>query len=210
MPPDPLLLIYTAFVVASHRLRAPLGEMTGDRPLPVRYVVLMLAVGMITETLAWSANYLARAEHPALLHPQLLYDWLLSPGVYGGWALAWLILTRRWRFSIAEVFVLQGCYGIAIEQQGAVLVKGLQALPIGLALWSYVFAVYGSAAALAFLPFSIRGAAGVPVTSRWKLVAAPMALLLATAIVAAAWPHALQIVGIHVPEARSIAAAPFF
>jgi len=57
-----------------------------------------------------------------------------------------MVLTRRRRFSLAEVFIVQGVYGIFIEQQGAVFLKGLQVMPLGFVPWRYVFVIYGSAA----------------------------------------------------------------
>ena len=162
-PPDPMLLIYSVFVgawVLRRRVsifppgRFAVGRLPG--PVWLRYFMLMVLVGFLTETLAWAGNYLARAEQPALLHPQLLYDLLLSPGIYAAWALGWIVLTRRWRFSLTDVFIIQGVYGVFIEQQGAVFLKGLAVMPLGLVLWLYVFVVYGSAAGLAYLPVRAR------------------------------------------------------
>ena len=176
----------------------------------LHYFVLMVLVGFLTETLAWAGSYLARAEQPALLHPQLLYDLLLSPGIYAAWAVGWIILTRRWRFSLAEVFIVQGVYGVFLEQQGAVFLKGLAAMPLGLVLWLYVFVVYGSAAGLAYLPFEADLPAAGARSSRWKVPAAMVIQFVMTAVVAIGWIVVLGALGIAVQDPKPIWQAPFW
>jgi hypothetical protein len=208
-PPDPMLLIYSVFVGAW----AVRGRLTAIRlPLPgwLAYLGLMVLVGFLTEALAWAANYLARAEQPALLHPQLAYDLLLSPGIYGAWALGWIVVARRWRFSVAQVFVVQGLYGILLEQQGAILLQGIQAMPVGLILWLYVFLVYGSAAGLGYLPFEQRLSPPEANGSRWRFPAAFLLQFVSTAIVAIAWTVGLQALGIIIPEPEPIWQSPFW
>jgi hypothetical protein len=209
-PPDPMLLIYSVFVAA----RVVRSRTTFLERLPgpawLGYLVLMVLVGFLTETLAWAGNYLARAEQPALLHPQLLYDLLLSPGIYAAWAAGWILLTRRWRYSLAEVFIVQGIYGVFIEQQAAVFLNGLATLPAGLVLWLYVFVVYGSAAGLAYLPFERRLPATGATPSPWRLPAAMIGQFLATAVVAIAWTVFLGVLGVTIPEPRPIWQAPLW
>ena len=209
-PPDPMLLVYSLFVAAC-AVRSRIGFMgRGPGPAWLRYLLLTVLVGFLTETLAWAGNYLARAEQPALLHPQLLYDLLLSPGIYGAWAVGWIVLTRRWRFSLAEVFILQGVYGVVLEQQGAILMAGLEKMPLGILLWLYVFLVYGSASGLAYLPF--EGALPHPAAtrSRWRIPAALAAQFLATGAVAIASTVTLGALGVTIPEPRPIWLAPLW
>jgi len=71
-------------------------------------VVAFLLSGSLTETLAWINNYSKEAPQPALLHPQLIPDLILGMGFYGGWALAWLIAFRWFRFTLLEVFLVTG------------------------------------------------------------------------------------------------------
>jgi hypothetical protein len=204
-----MLLIYTVFV-AAWVLR---GRSQGRRlpgPAWLGYLVLMVLVGFLTEILAWAGNYLARAEQPALLHPQLLYDLLLSPGIYAAWAVGWIVVTRRWRFSLTEVFIVQGVYGVLLEQQGAVFIKGLEAMPLGVVLWLYVFVVYGSAAGLAYLPFERELSPPQAHGSRWKVPAALLVQFVATAVVALAWTGFLALAGVAVPDPKPIWQAPFW
>lgn len=210
-PHDTMLPIYSLFVAAIF-LRQPIEATVARVRLPrsLAFGLLVLASGLLAETLAWTSSYLAQAPEPALLHPQLAYDLLLSPVVYGGWALAWLLLMRRWRFSLVEVFTIQGLYGILLEQQGAVLRQGLASLPWGIVMWAYVFLVYGSAIGLAYLPFE-RAFTGEPQRRGWPRL--PIALgvtLLATVVSSVVWIAALHLLGITIPDPRPIVEAPLW
>jgi hypothetical protein len=209
-PADPMLLIYSFFVLAWVLHWRSQGDPRLPGPMWLGYLVLMVLVGFLTETLAWLGSYLARAEQPALLHPQLFYDLLLSPGIYAAWAVGWIVATRRWRFSLAEVFIVQGVYGVFLEQQGVVFLEGLKTMPLGLVLWLYVFVVYGSAAGLAYLPFQRHLSPPQAHDSRWKFPAALLLQFLATAVIAIAWGLLLPALGVVIPEPRPIWQAPFW
>ena len=210
-PHDTMLPIYTLFVAAIF-LRRELEKAATRVRLPrwLAFGGLILACGVLAETLAWTGSFLAGDPEPALLHPQLAYDLLLSPVVYGGWALGWSILMRRWSFSLAEVFVLQGLYGILLEQQGAVLRQGWAAMPLGIILWVYVFMVYGSAIGLAYLPFASSYAAEARPRGWLRLPIAFVVLLIMTAVSSFGWGMALQVLGITVPDPRPILEAPLW
>lgn len=210
-PPDTMLAIYSLFVVAVFA-RRPIEALAARVRVPraLAFAALVLVCGLLTETLAWTSSYLARAPEPALLHPQLAYDLLLSPVVYGGWALAWPLLMRRWRFSLVEVFTIQGIYGVLLEQQGAVLRQGLASLPWGVVMWAYVFLVYGSAVGLAYLPFE-RAYASEDRRRGWTRLPAALALtLLATIVSSLAWAGFLHVIGITIPSPRPIWEAPLW
>ena len=210
-PPDTMLPIYSLFVVAVFARRPIESAAVRLRiPRPIAFAVLILASGLLAETLAWTGSYLARDPEPALLHPQLAYDLLLSPVVYGGWALAWPIVMRRWQFTLAEVFTVQGVYGILLEQQGAVLRQGLASLPWGLILWAYVFLVYGSAIGLAYLPFERDYAAEARPRGWIRLPIALGALLLMTIVSSLGWAGLLHLAGFNIPAPRPIWEAPLW
>ncbi|RPI38883.1 MAG: hypothetical protein EHM59_22705, partial [Betaproteobacteria bacterium] len=195
-PPDTMLPIYSLFVVVVFA-RRPFEAAAKSLRIPrsLAFGALILVSGLFTETLAWTSSYLARAPEPALLHPQLAYDLLLSPVVYGGWALAWPILMRRWRYSLAEVFAIQGIYGVLLEQQGAVLRQGLASMPWGVVMWAYVFLVYGSAIGLAYLPFERSYAAEGRRRGWGRLPAALVVALLATIFSSLVWAGVLHVLG---------------
>ncbi|HLG76500.1 MAG TPA: hypothetical protein VKX46_08795, partial [Ktedonobacteraceae bacterium] len=107
-----------------------------------------------TECLAWLGSYLKHVKNPALLHPQLIPDLILAVGFYGGWAVVWLLVLRRWRFTLGQVFILTGLLGIFVEQNGAVIVEIIASLAnplIAAILVLYVFTVYGSIMGLPYL-----------------------------------------------------------
>ena len=210
-PPDTMLLIYSVFVIAwvvRGRAQAP-GSGPRQR-VSLRYLLSMVLVGFLTEIFAWTSNYLGRAEEPALLHPQLLYDLVLSPGIYAAWAVGWILLTKRWRFSVAETFLLQGVYGVFVEQQGAILLQGLRALPLGVVLWLYVFVVYGSAAGIAYLPYENDLHTSGSKASNWKYPAALAVQFLATGVVAIGWTLLLAALGVSIPDPKPIWQAPLW
>lgn len=160
-PPGTALLIYTLFVLAV-LLRKPLNslaERVGGRPEPLLFLAFLVS-GSLTELLAWLNNYLSAAPNPALFHPQLLADLFVGLGFYGGWGFAWIIVLRRYRFTIGEVFLVTGLQGIFFEQLGAVFIMMVQSLAanplLSLIFGLYVCAVHGSAAGLAVLPVLSR------------------------------------------------------
>jgi hypothetical protein len=156
-PPGTALLIYTLFVLAV-LLRKPLTALIdriGGRPEALLCVTFLIS-GSLTELFAWLNNYLAAAPRPTLFHPQLLADLIVGFGFYGGWAFAWIVVLRRYRFTLAEVFLVTGLQGIFFEQLGAVFILMVQSLAanplLSLIFGVYVCAVHGSAAGLAVLP----------------------------------------------------------
>ncbi len=152
------LLIYTLFIVAllnCQRLSATFARIR--LPDAVAFFCAVLISGWLTECFAWLGSYLNRDKTPALFHPQLIPDLILAIGFYGGWALAWLLVLRRWRFTLGQVFVTTGILGIFVEQNGAVVVAIIASLgnPLVAAILAlYVFAVYG---AIMGLPYLLAG-----------------------------------------------------
>ena len=151
-PADTMLLIYTIFVIIYLSGASLSPAIRGiNFPLWLFFLLLVLASGWLTEVLAWYNNYLAGATEPALFHPQLFYNLLLATGFYLGSGLAWLLLIRKYRFSLPAVFIIQGVFGVFFEQNGAVFYQCLAGLPAGLLLWGYVFLVYGSFMGIPYL-----------------------------------------------------------
>ncbi len=156
-PPGVMALLYSLFVAAfilRKQARMIYQKLPGAHA--VKVTVLFLLAGVLTETLAWLDNYLKAAQEPTLFHPQLLADLIIGTGFYGGWAAAWLIVMRWFRFSVKEAFLVTGLQGIFFEQLGAVFVAMLVALssnPVSAVfLGVYVFLVHGSVAGLAMIP----------------------------------------------------------
>lgn len=213
-PPDTGLLIYSVYVLA-YLLREPLTRLADRIPAPpaVALVGLFLLSGCLTETLAWSSNYLKAAAKPALFHPQLFADLIVGLGFYGAWAAAWLIALRRYRFTLEESFLITGFQGIFFEQLGAVFVLMVRTLPVNpffsALMGAYVLAVHGSAVGLAMIPVIHRFDA--PENSRhWSRFLVVMVLMVGLAFVGtqvAAW-LTLPFGGL--PPPRSIREHPFW
>lgn len=155
-PPQTMLLIYTLFVAAVLlRERIQVVAFQSNRRASAILGISVLVSGLVGETLAWANNYLAATEPPILFHPQLIPDLILGVGFYGGWGIAWMIVTRLFPFTFREVFCTTGVMGIAVENNLAVLktiLASLLANPLHAAMLGlYVFAVYGSMAAIPFV-----------------------------------------------------------
>ncbi len=213
-PPSPMLLIYTVFVIAC-LFRRQLARLVERLPGPValHFLGWFLFAGALTETLAWADNYLNAAREPALFHPQLFADLIVGIGFYGGWAAAWWIAFRRFRFELWETFVITGLQGIFFEQLGAVflaMVRAWAANPfLSLGLGLYVFAVHGSAVGLAVAPVLERFAA--PEKSRsWLRFPVVVALMVGLAF-AGCWlvQAAASLFG-GLPPKRSIVEHPLW
>ncbi|MFH1022645.1 MAG: hypothetical protein V1809_04595 [Planctomycetota bacterium] len=169
-PPDTMMLILAVFATAGlfrDRIAAA-GRAAG--PTPLLLAGTFLTAGTLTEILAWMDNYLRAAPSPALLHPQLFADLILGAGFYGGWALAWGLVLRRYSFRLREAFLVTGFLGIFFEQLGAVFLAMARALPVNPAaavvLGGYVFLVYGSIAGLALMP-ALDRFAGAEKSRHW-------------------------------------------
>jgi len=213
-PPDVMLLVYTVFLVA-YLLRRRLGALSERMPGPVSLHLLgyFLLAGTLTESLAWANNYLKAAEEPALFHPQLFVDLIIGMGFYGGWAAAWWIALRWFRFTLWETFIVTGLQGIFFEQLGAVFLAMVRAWAtnplLSVLLGLYVFAVHGSVVGLAMTPLLQRFDA--PEKSRsWLRFPVVIALMVGLAF-AGCWlvQAAASLFG-GLPPKRSIVEHPFW
>lgn len=209
-PPDLMLPIYTLFVLAFFG-RRHVQRAARRVPLPVSLfsVVLFVVAGLLTETLAWASSYLANEAEPALLHPQLFADWILAVPLYGSWGVTWVLLRRRWDFTLRATVVLMGLYGILAEQLGAVFITGLFAMPAGLLLWTYVFAVYGAFAGLAVLPIEPHLLRPGATRGRWTPLVAFAALLVISSLIMVIVGELLPIED-WLPDKQSIREHPFW
>lgn len=160
-PPDAMLPIFTIFVglwwVRDHLQRA-----TDRLRLPwwTVFPITMIGAGLLTEVLSWWSSAAAGEAQPGGFHPDFVPNLLLSVIFYSSWTIAWIVLRTRYGYSVPEMFVYQGLYGVLVEQFGAVFIAGLLGLPAGLLVWVYVVLVYGSVAGIAALPVERVGNAG--------------------------------------------------
>ncbi len=104
-------------------------------------------------------------------------------GFYGGWAVAWLVVLRRYRFSIAEAFVLTGMPRLILfEQLGAVFLAMVTMFAvnplISLLFGFYVFVVHGSIAGIALMPELTEGDGPATSAKSTNWVRFPVAIIL--------------------------------
>ncbi len=112
------LLIYSVFVLVvlcRRRLATLVDRLPGSAALHL--IVFFIAAGELAELFAWMGNYTKAAPEPGLLHPQLLANAILAVGLYIGWAVAWLIVLRWYRFSLTEAFLVTAFQGVFLESE---------------------------------------------------------------------------------------------
>lgn len=153
---DTTLLVYTFFVaifLASQRTANQESKLKSSPK--IRFVFSVFLCGWLAEICAWTTNYLSANPNPALLSPQLSSDLILAIGYYGGWAIAWLIVTHWFSFTLHSVFLVTGIMGIFVEENGSValsIVSNIGSDPLGSVLLAIsVFAVYGSILGASYL-----------------------------------------------------------
>lgn len=214
-PPQPFTMVGVLALAWVARARLTVRAGTGT---PFGGVVLaMLASGLLLELFAWTMNYGQQARvlaltypaplrygalyfpPPILFHPQLIPDLILGAGLYASWGMAWWLILRRYRFTLAQVLVAHGVYGIVVENNAAVL------LTFNPLLWGYVAVSYGATAALALLPFLAEFPAAPE--SRWKYAFAFTALAVAHVVLATVWFLAWQPA---LPPPRPMYLAPLY
>ena len=213
-PSDTMPLIYTFFVFVflfRGNLTAFLERLPGHASLHL--FILFLLSGSLTEILAWISNYLKDAPEPALFHPQLIPDLILGIGFYGGWAIAWLLAMRWFRFTLLEAFVVTGLQGVFLEQLGAVFVKMIGVFAsnplLSIFLVVYVFAVHGSVTGLAFAP--LVGRFDEPPKSRhWVRFPVAIALMVSLAFLGTWLIQTCMLLFGGLPAKRSIVEHPFW
>lgn len=149
--PDPLLA-YSLYSLA-YLLRNPLEKIIRAIFLGVKikFFLLFLFFGLTLEFLAWLGNFVQKNPQPALLHTQLFPDLIIATGLYGGLALGWILAFKYFKFSLKQFFIIQGLFGVLIEQQGAIFIQGLLAFPLGILFWTYVFIAYSAPLAVSFM-----------------------------------------------------------
>jgi len=125
-----MLLIYSIFVAAWFA-RKPIASLAARVPLPgwAHALLATLLVGGLTESLAWLGSFLAREPLPALLHPQLAYDLLLSPGsmLPGRWPGWWAVAITP--SSSHRSSFCRGSTASSSSSRAAVFLQGATSLP---------------------------------------------------------------------------------
>ena len=90
------------------------------------------------------------ADQRALFHPMPIPDLIFAVGYYAALSVAGYLLLKKTSFSLKQVFILGGIFGLIAEQHGAVLMGVLAGNILG---GLYVFLSYASLLAIPYLIF---------------------------------------------------------
>lgn len=206
--PSPLLM-YPLFV-AVMVFRQPLSNLVAKIALSDnwKFILLTALAGYILETLAWMNNFFQKNPNPTLLHPQLIPNLILSTGLYAPWAITWLLLFKKYHFSLWQIIIVQGLYGVLLEQRGAVFLQGLMTMPLGLLFWAYVFIAYGFTMGSVYALFEGKLLQGQ--SNSWtKYPLALTAIAVITLLIFFTWGFLVNAVGL-IPKPGSITERPFW
>lgn len=207
-PPSPLLM-YPLFVLV-RVARKPLSSLTDKIPLSAswKFIIYTALAGYILEIVSWMNNFFQKNPSPTLLHPQLIPNLILASGLYFPWALTWIILFKKYRFSFWQVVITQGLFGVLLEQRGAVFIQGLMTMPLGLIFWAYVFIAYGFTMGAAYTLFEGKLPQGQ--SNSWiKYPLALIAITVITMVIFFSWGFLVNSLGI-IPKPGSIVRRPFW
>lgn len=140
------LVIFSIFVLL-WLFRVRLRALVRKIPLQlfVKFVSLGIVFGLLAECLVFLDSGIGIYGKSGLFSDSLLFNLVLSMGIYGSLIIIWYFLSRRYKFSLIEVFLLAGIWGVVIEQDFAVL------LSLDVLAYIYIFAVYGSIVSIPFL-----------------------------------------------------------
>jgi len=128
-------------------LRKPLRRLYNAVRLPgfLKFFLLGTFFGLVVEGFAVLDGLALPPDERILFHPDPGTDLYLALGFYSAFALIWRFFGGKYRLSARDVFMIAGLGGVFIEQMGAVF---LSMNPLA---WLYVFLVYGSFQAAAFV-----------------------------------------------------------
>jgi len=102
------------------------------------FFFLSIIFSGITQILVQIAGEHSFSPNPVIHFFQALVIYLCVTG-------AWYLLLRRYQFTVNEVFVLTGLWGVIFENNFIIL------LSFNPLLWVYIFAVYGACISLPYL-----------------------------------------------------------
>lgn len=144
---EQFMFMLFAFFLLAVGLQKPLQKLAHLMPLAdaKRFFLLGIATGVLTEILAIWNNLHLPPEQKALFHPDPGINIVLGLIYYAVWIIVWLLILKRYRFTLRQVFGTAGLFGMMVEQGGAVL------LSFNPAMWLYAFLVHGSIIAIPYL-----------------------------------------------------------
>ena len=144
--------IFSIFAV-TYVFRRPLRRLVGKLPLGPRTTLGLLIVlaGLLRYVFTWIPEYIQGTASPALPHPQLIPGLLIALGLYLAWAIGWGLALVWYRYRLAEALLIQGVFGILIEDFTRYLFAGIATLPLGVAYWLIAFTISASTLGVAWV-----------------------------------------------------------
>lgn len=190
---QPMLVIFALFLITLS-FDKYLQELSQKIKVSKCTKLLFLAVivGLLTESLAfWNNLELSNDEIMRLnrlYSPYLYADLLIGFGHYIPLAFLWCFLLRKVTFSIKEIFIVMGVFGILFEGSGIVFATFK---PL---IWLYAFLVHGSYLSIIFIVLRdeiiVRGKRMKPF---WKKYALGFLVSVATVIPFLIWRSILKL-----------------
>lgn len=114
-------------------------------PLFIKFLFIGMVFGFITEYFVFLEGGIGITGESGLFSKDLLYNLILSMGIYDSLIIIWYFLLIKYKFSLAGVFFSAGIWGVVIEQDFAVL---LSFNPLA---YLYIFLAYGSLVSIPFI-----------------------------------------------------------
>jgi hypothetical protein len=147
---NPMGMIFPMWL-AAYWCRDGLKRWWNRVPMPAAFILSGLTFGLLTEGFAILENWNTAPDRRILLHPDPVCDLLMGICYYALFVVTWYLMLRKIDFSLREVFIVSGLFGIGAEQSGAIL-RGIVARPVLGSLLAFVVAcVYGVFPMLAYL-----------------------------------------------------------
>jgi len=122
--------------------------------MPIRslkYFLIGLISGLFIEFLAILSSMKLPVGQRALFHQEPIQDLILAAGYYAFLTIGTYFILKKYEFSLKEIFILGGIFGLIAEQHGGILLQLLSGNILG---GIYVFLSYGSFLALPYMLFN--------------------------------------------------------
>ncbi len=153
---SPTGFIY-AVGIAMYLLRNPLRRAFSFMPHPFGFIGLGISFGLLTEGFAILDNLKRLPENRILIDADPVRDLFFGFFFYGIFIVVWYLFLRRWNFSVKQVFILSGVFGILTEQFNpaaggpVILLQAITNPLIGIPMALLIAGIYGTFPSIAYL-----------------------------------------------------------
>ena len=166
---QPMAFIVPMWILA-FQFKVPLALLMRQASPALAFVGFGVLFGLMTECFAILGNLDRPDSEKILLHPDPATDLMFGLASYGMTMIVWLVLVRRLRFRLWQVFLATAAYGAVTEQMGQVLIDALVRPWPGIGILMLVGTVYGVFPMLAYMLTDARFGSGRPPARKRHLV----------------------------------------